>query len=120
MISRRALLRSSLLTMGALAGRATIPGWLVRAAAQENKKHKILVAVFQRGAADGLNMVVPFFEQRYYAVRPSIAVQPPGKQNGAIDLDGRFGLNPALQALKPLWDSKQLAIVEAAGSGRKR
>jgi len=104
------------MTMGALAGQATVPSWLLRAASQENKKHKILVAIFQRGAADGLNMVVPFFEPRYYAVRPSIAVPPPGKPNGAIDLNGRFGLHPALQALKPLWDSKQLAIVEATGS----
>src|SRR5262245_12513163 len=116
MISRRALLRSSLLTMGALAGRATIPGWLVRAAAQENRKRKILVAIFQRGAADGLNMVVPFFEKRYYEVRPSIAVPVPGRPNSAIDLDGRFGLHPSLQALKTFWDSGQLAIVEAAGS----
>jgi uncharacterized protein (DUF1501 family) len=99
------------MTMGAVAGRATFPSWLVRAAAQENNKRKILVAIFQRGAADGLNMVVPFFEPRYYNVRPSIAVPPPGKQNGAIDLDGRFGLHPWLQALKSLGDAKHLAIV---------
>jgi uncharacterized protein (DUF1501 family) len=116
MITRRSLLRASLLTMSAVAGHATVPSWLVRAAAQQNKKNKILVAVLQRGAADGLNMVVPFFEKRYYEVRPSIAVPMPGRQNGAIDLDGRFGLHPALQALKPFWDSKQLAIVEATGS----
>jgi uncharacterized protein (DUF1501 family) len=102
--------------MSAVAGHATIPSWLLRAAAQENKRHKILVAVFQRGAADGLNMVVPFFEKRYYDLRPTIAVQPPGRQNSAIDLDGRFGLHPALQPLKPFWDSGQLAIVEATGS----
>src|SRR5262245_4262733 len=116
MITRRSFLRASLMTMGGMAGQATIPPWLVRAAAQENKKQKILVAVFQRGAADGLNMVVPFFEKRYYDVRPSIAVQMPGRQNGAIDLDGRFGLHPSLQPLKPVWDSGQLAIVEATGS----
>jgi len=102
--------------MSAVAAHATVPSWLVRAAAQGNAKRKILVAVFQRGAADGLNMVVPFFEKRYYEVRPSIAVQMPGRQNGAIDLDGRFGLHPSLQPLKPLWDSGQLAIVEATGS----
>jgi uncharacterized protein (DUF1501 family) len=104
------------MTMGALAGQATVPLWFVRAASQETKKRKILVAIFQRGAADGLNMVVPFSEERYYAVRPSIAVPLPGKPNGAIDLDGRFGLHPALQPLKPLWDSGRLAIVHAAGS----
>ena len=119
MITRRSLLRASLLTMSAVAGHATIPSWLVRAAAQQNKKNKILVAVFQRGAADGLNMVVPFFEKRYYEVRPSIAVQAPGtgRQNGAIDLDGRFGLHPALQPLKPFWDSRQLAIAPPELSG---
>jgi uncharacterized protein (DUF1501 family) len=102
--------------MSSVAACAAIPSWLIRAAAQGNTKHKILVAVFQRGAADGLNMVVPYFEKRYYEVRPSIAVPMPGRPNGAIDLDGRFGLHPALQPLKPLWDSGQLAIVEATGS----
>lgn len=116
MTTRRLFLRSSLMTMGAVAGQSAVPAWFVRAAAQENRKHKILIAVFQRGAADGLNMVVPFFESRYYEVRPSIAVPPPGRQNGAIDLDGRFGLHPALQPLKTFWDSGQLAIVQAAGS----
>src|SRR5262249_52992899 len=73
-------------------------------------------AIFQRGAADGLNIVVPYFEKLYYDLRPSIAVPAPGKPNGAIDLDGRFAFHPSLQPLKPLWDSGQLAIVEAAGS----
>ena len=116
MITRRSFLQASMMSMTAVAGQATIPQWFVRAASQESKKNKILVAVFQRGAADGLNMVVPFFEKRYYELRPSLAVQAPGRQNGAIDLDGRFGLHPALQTLKPFWDSGQLAIVEAAGS----
>src|SRR5213593_4112131 len=118
MITRRSFLRASLMTKTGVAGQATVPPWLVRAAAQENRKHKILVAVFQRGAADGLNMVVPFFEKRYYEVRPSIAVPAPapGRPNGAIDLDGRFGLHPALQLLKPFWDSGLLAIVHASGS----
>jgi uncharacterized protein (DUF1501 family) len=76
------------------------------------------VAVFQRGAADGLNVVAPFFEPRYYEMRPSIAVPRPSAAatNGSIDLDGRFALHPSLQPLKALWDQKQLAIVHAAGS----
>jgi uncharacterized protein (DUF1501 family) len=68
-----------------------------------------------------LNIVVPFAEKRYYEMRPSIAVAAPGgqaqgPQGIAIDLDGRFGLNPALEVLKPFWDKQQLAIVEATGS----
>ena len=99
-----------------MAGLGIAPSWVARAAAQSSNKRKILVAIFQRGAADGLNIVVPFFEKTYYDLRPSIAVSPPGKPNGAIDLDGRFGLHPALQQLKSLWDTGHLAIVEAAGS----
>src|SRR5207247_11465895 len=100
----------------AMAGVGMAPSWLVRAAAQAGKRRKILVAVFQRGAADGLNIVVPFFEKRYYDVRPTIAVPPPGKPNGGIDLDGRFALHPSLAPLKPLWDSGNLALVQASGS----
>jgi len=113
MYSRRYFLRASAVAM---AGVGVAPPWLVRAAAEGSRRRKILVAIFQRGAADGLNIVVPFFESRYYDGRPTIAVQPPGKTNGAIDLDGRFGLHPSLQPLKPMWDAGQLAIVEATGS----
>jgi uncharacterized protein (DUF1501 family) len=113
MLTRRFFLRSSAL---AVAGFGAAPRWLLSAAAQGETRRKILIAVFQRGAADGLNIVVPYFEKPYYDVRPSIAVPPPGKPNGAIDLDGRFGLHPSLQQLKPLWDGGQLAIIHAAGS----
>jgi uncharacterized protein (DUF1501 family) len=92
------------------------PRWLARAASGSDAKKKVLVAIFQRGAADALNMVVPFAEKRYYEMRPSIAVQPPGVQNSAIDLDGRFALHPQLEPLKALWSKQQLAIVEATGS----
>src|SRR3984893_1035189 len=113
MFTRRLFLRASAVAM---AGVGLAPAWLVRAAAQSGNKRKILVAIFQRGAADGLNVVVPFFEKRYYEFRPTIAVPEPGKNNGSIDLDGRFGLHPSLQPLKAFWDSGQLAIVEATGS----
>ena len=91
------------------------PSWLVRAATP-GEKRKILISIFQRGAADGMNIVVPFFEKRYYELRPTLAVPAPGKANGAIDLDGRFGLHPSLQQLKPIWDSGHLAIIHAVGS----
>jgi uncharacterized protein (DUF1501 family) len=113
MLTRRCFVRSSAI---AVAGVGLAPSWLLRAVAQDAKKRKILVAIFQRGAADGLNVVVPFFEKAYYEMRPTIAVPQPGKPNGAIDLDGHFGLHPSLQQLKPLWDNGQLAVIEAAGS----
>jgi uncharacterized protein (DUF1501 family) len=113
MLTRRFFLRASAVAM---AGVGVAPSWLVRAAAAGGNRRKILVAIFQRGAADGLNVVVPFFEKLYYELRPTIAVPAPGKNNGSIDLDGRFGLHPSLQSLKPFWDSGQLAIVEATGS----
>jgi uncharacterized protein (DUF1501 family) len=113
MLNRRYFIRHSAIAM---AGLGIAPSWLARAASQDQKRKKILIAIFQRGAADGLNVVVPFFEKSYYDVRPTIAVPAPGKPNGAIDLDGRFALHPSLQPLKPLWDSGHLAIVEATGS----
>jgi len=116
MLTRRSFLRTSAIALGAA---GTAPAWLLRAAAQgaQGKSgRKILVAIFQRGAADGLNIVVPFFEPRYYQLRPSIAIAQPGKPNGGLDLDGRFALHPALQPLKGMWDSRQLAIVHSAGS----
>jgi uncharacterized protein (DUF1501 family) len=113
MLTRRYFLRSSAL---AIAGFGTAPSWLLSATAQAQAKRKILIAVFQRGAADGLNIVVPHFEKAYYDLRPTISIPAPGKPNGAVDLDGRFGLHPSLQQLKPLWDSNHLAIIHAAGS----
>ena len=105
MLTRRYFLRGSAMAM---AGAGAVPFWLGRAAATTQARRKILVAIFQRGAADGLNMVVPFAEKRYYELRPTIGIPAPkGVGNGgpaAIDLDGRFGLNPALQPLKALWD----------------
>jgi uncharacterized protein (DUF1501 family) len=117
--SRRVFLRNSGLAM---VGVGSAPVWLERAALAGNaieRRGKVLVAIFQRGAADGLNIVVPHGERRYYELRPSIAVPRPSASlaaDSAIDLDGFFGLHPALAPLKPLWDSRQLAIVHAAGS----
>ena len=116
MLTRRVFMRGGAMVM---AGMGAAPAWLARAAEGAGGKRKILVAIFQRGAADGLNVVVPFAEKRYYELRPAIGIPAPsrsGAPNGAIDLDGRFALNPALQPLKALWDKQQLAIVEATGS----
>jgi len=81
---------------------------------------KTLICLFQRGAADALNVVVPHGETSYYALRPRIAIPRPSARLGdgqsAIDLDGFFGLHPSLQPLKPLWDRGLLAPIHAVGS----
>ena len=98
----------------ALAGTTTIPGFLIRSVLAENPPgpNRRLVVIFQRGAADGLNIVVPYREKNYYDLRPGIAI--PAEK--VIDLDGFFGLHPSMAAFKPLYDQGNLAIVHAAGS----
>jgi uncharacterized protein (DUF1501 family) len=113
MINRRVFMKGSAL---AIFGLGAAPAWLSRSVyASEvtpGKRKKVLVAVFQRGAVDGLNVIVPFGEKRYYDLRPSLAI--PAKS--VVDLNGFFGLHPALAPLKPMWDSRNLAIVDAVGS----
>jgi uncharacterized protein (DUF1501 family) len=75
----------------------------------------ILVCIFQRGAADGLNALVPYGDPNYYSQRSGIAVPIPGSTDGAIALDGFYGLHPALAALKPIYDAGDLALVHATG-----
>jgi len=103
----------------ALAGLSTMPAFLQRAiASTPSAGNKQLVVLFQRGAADGLNIVVPFAEPNYYRLRPTIAIPQPrrGGADAAIDLDGFFGLHPALASFAPLFQKNELAIVHAAGS----
>ena len=111
--SRRFFLRNGAL---ALAGTTALPAFLTRAVlaatATTSAQGKKLVVIFQRGAADGLNIVVPWREPNYYTMRPTIAI--PQKQ--VLDLDGFFGLHPAMASLKPLYEQKHLAIVHATGS----
>ncbi len=121
MTNRRIFLKNSALAM---VGTGAAPRWLERAlyaADAPAPRKKILVAIFQRGAADGLNIVVPHGEKAYYHLRPTIAVPRPAssgdrREDSAIDLDGFFGLHPSLAPLKPIWDQGHLAIVDAAGS----
>jgi uncharacterized protein (DUF1501 family) len=111
-ITRRTFMKGGAM---AVVGTAAIPSFLSRAAwgvVKAGSEGMRLVVIFQRGAADGLNIVVPHGERSYYAMRPSINV--PRQQ--VIDLDGFFGLHPSLASFKPLWDQKQLAIVHSAGS----
>jgi uncharacterized protein (DUF1501 family) len=101
---------------------ASTPTFLRRALAETidkvtGGKRKTLIAIFQRGAVDGLNVVVPYGEHSYYDLRPNIAIpKPDGGAESALNLDGYFGLHPSLQSFQPLWDSKRLAIVHASGS----
>ena len=102
-----------------LIGLSTMPAFLQRAiASAPSSGKKQLVVLFQRGAADGLNIVVPFGEPNYYRLRPTIAIPQPrsGAADAAIDLDGFFGLHPSLVALVGLFQRNELAIVHAAGS----
>jgi uncharacterized protein (DUF1501 family) len=115
---RRGVTRRGFMKGGALAliGTSTIPAFLSRSVLAEvttaaaNKKK--LVVLFQRGAVDGLNVVVPYREQNYYAMRPSIAIQ----ERDVLELNGFFGLHPSMAAFKPLYDQGHLAIIHAAGS----
>src|SRR5262245_3139102 len=91
------------------------------AARSSTGKGKVLVVLFQRGAADALNVVVPFGEQAYYKMRPAIAVPRPSalattNAPTAIDLDGFFGLHPSLSPFKQLWNDGILAPIHAVGS----
>ena len=113
MTSRRVFLKSGAVAMLTL---GFAPSFLARTVEAAGTRRKLLITIFQRGAVDGLNMVVPFGEKDYYSARPTIAIAKPGSADGAIDLDGFFGLHPRMSAFKPLWDRNQLAIVHACGS----
>jgi uncharacterized protein (DUF1501 family) len=118
----RCCTRRSFMKSGAMAllGLGSVPRFLVRTAYAEGRaaRPKILIAIFQRGAVDGLSMVVPHGDRDYYGSRGSIAVARPaaGAADATVDLDGFFGLHPAMQPLKPLWDDRHLSIVHACGS----
>src|SRR5918994_512710 len=115
MISRRVFLKNGGLALFSL---GFAPEFLARTvAAAGPARRRVLITIFQRGAVDGLNMIVPFGERDYYASRPTIAIsRPGGDSQSALDLDGFFGLHPRLAPLKPLYDSRQLAVVHACGS----
>lgn len=119
-VTRRFFLKSSGLAMASF---AATPSFLQRTALGQtltgaSKDRPIIIAIFQRGAADGLSMVVPFGDKSYYTTRPQIAIPAPksGNIDAAIDLDGFFGLHPALAPFKPLYAAGNLAVVHAVGS----
>ncbi len=125
MVTRRVFMKEGAAAFVGIGSAFVLPHFLIRAAyaampegSTPDAKRKTLIVLFQRGAADGLSMVIPFAEDMYYNVRPTISVPLPlaGVSNGAIDLDGFFALHPALAPFKDLYDGQHLAIVHAAGS----
>jgi uncharacterized protein (DUF1501 family) len=122
-MNRRFFLRSGGIALASIGMMNASPSFLGRAVFSQtgvtgsNGRRKTLIAVFLRGAVDGLNMVVPYGESAYYDARPNIAIARPGGGNeAAVDLNGFFGLHPALTPLKQFWDSRRLAIIHASGS----
>jgi len=105
-----------------MASFAAAPSFLVRAAMAQGTApsidRPILIAIFQRGAADGISVVPPFGDRNYARARPQIAVQAPSREGAetAIDLDGFFGLHPSLSPLKSIYDEGHFAVVHAVGS----
>lgn len=120
-MDRRYFLKSGGLGLASFGLMAMAPEFLhqfatAQTAAKGYGKKKVLVTIFQRGAVDGMNMLVPYGESEYYNLRPTIAVKKPGDTDGAIKLDDTFGLNPAMTAFEPFWKSGQLAAITAVGS----
>jgi uncharacterized protein (DUF1501 family) len=120
-MDRRYFLKSSGIALASFGLMAAAPDFLHQFANAQtltsgSGRKKILITIFQRGAVDGLNMVVPYGDSEYYNLRLSIAVQKPNQTDGAVNLDGFFGLHPSLKPFETLWRNKQLAIVHSAGS----
>jgi uncharacterized protein (DUF1501 family) len=120
-MNRRQFLHQTGFTAASALAAVGTHGWVARSFAKDSAltqsaPSKRLIAIFLRGAVDGLNVVVPYRETAYYQNRPRIAIPQPTNEGGALDLDGQFGLHPALAALIPLWQQKSLAFIHAAGS----
>lgn len=122
MISRRAFLKSGGIAAFGI-GLGGVPTFITRAAGSDKiigpyKKRKALVCIFQRGAMDGLMAVSPFNDPHLAAARPDLLMSPAKatKASPLIDLNGRFGLHPAMNAFEPLYREKRLAIVHGIGS----
>jgi len=113
---RRVFLKSGALALVTMGLSPTFLRRVTFARSVGAQRGKVLICLFQRGAADGLNIVVPFGDPAYYRLRPSIAIPRPGSTDGAIDLDGFFGLHPSLATLQPLWQRGMLVPVQAVGS----
>ena len=118
-MDRRFFIKSSGITLASFGMMAAAPEFLHQFADAQTAgggRRKVLVTIFQRGAVDGLNMVVPYGESEYYNIRRTIAIPKPGQENGAIGLDGFFGLHPMMIGFEPLWKDKRMAVIHSSGS----
>ena len=120
-MDRRYFLKASGIGLASFGLMTAAPDFLHQFAAAQTAakgfgKKKTLITIFQRGAVDGLNVVVPYGDGAYYDLRRTIAIAKPSETDGAVDLDGHFGLHPSLAPLGKLWQSKQMAIVHSVGS----
>ena len=114
-MKRRKFFKAASLFTGGMLIPVGLNSWVVQSVAKSPSR-KRLVVILLRGGIDGLNIVIPHQEPDYYQARPSIAISYPQERNGAIDLDGFFGLHPKLKALIPFWQQKNLAFIQACGS----
>lgn len=112
-MDRREFLKASSLAAMSLFA-PSVTAWALDG--QKEVETNKLIVVFLRGAVDGLSVVVPYDDPRYYSVRNKIALQKPGQENGVLDLDGHFGLHPKLEPLMPFWKDKTMSFVLCSGS----
>lgn len=119
-MDRRYFLKASGIGLASFGLMAAAPEFLHQFAAAQTKRpfgrRKVLVTIFQRGAVDGLNMVIPFGDSAYYDLRRTIAIPKPNETDGAVNLDGYFGLHPSMKPFEQLWQSRQMAVIHSAGS----
>ena len=121
-ISRRLFLKNGAIALASVGmGPLFGPTFLRSAAFGETtaqKRKKVLICIFQRGAADGLNIVVPHGDRDLYTHRPGLAIARPSRTDAqsALDLDGFFGLHPALAPFLPIFKDGHLAAIQACGS----
>lgn len=118
-LSRRSMLLGAALTS---------VGWLTSSALGQiavrpkREEGRVLVNIFLRGGADGLSLIVPYREDPYHRERPNLGLSAPNDRTGpaaarTLDLDGFFGLHPAMAALLPHFREGRLGAVHAVGSG---
>ncbi|NNE74223.1 MAG: DUF1501 domain-containing protein [Acidimicrobiales bacterium] len=116
-LDRRAFLRRSALAgVGAAAATIALPHGVALATPGRPHRGDLIVSVTLDGGMDGLAALVPYHNNTYYNLRPQTSIAPPGQPGGCIDLDGTWGLHPALAPLLGAWNAGHLAFVEACGT----